>query len=56
MLEYDPLSESAYRQLMRVLARADQSSAAQITYTCPASCAVLGNLGHTQIDKEELDE
>jgi DNA-binding SARP family transcriptional activator len=28
LLEYDPLSESAYRQLMRVLARADQRSAA----------------------------
>jgi predicted ATPase/DNA-binding SARP family transcriptional activator len=35
LLEYDPLSESAYRQLMRVLARADQRSAALDTYeTC----------------------
>jgi predicted ATPase/DNA-binding SARP family transcriptional activator len=35
LLEYDPLSESAYRQLMRVLARADQRSAALDAYeTC----------------------
>jgi predicted ATPase/DNA-binding SARP family transcriptional activator len=35
MLEYDPLNESAYRQLMRVLARADQRSAALDAYeTC----------------------
>lgn len=35
LLEYDPLSESAYRQLMRVLARADQRSAALEVYeTC----------------------
>jgi DNA-binding SARP family transcriptional activator len=35
LLEYDPLSESAYRQLMRVLARADQRSAALDVYeTC----------------------
>ncbi|MCB0164871.1 MAG: hypothetical protein KDI79_11635, partial [Anaerolineae bacterium] len=34
-LEYDPLSEAAYRQLMRVLARADQRSAALDAYeTC----------------------
>lgn len=32
MLDYDPLSESAYRQLMRVLARADQRSAALEVY------------------------
>jgi predicted ATPase/DNA-binding SARP family transcriptional activator len=32
LLEYDPLSESAYRQLMRVLARADQRSAALEVY------------------------
>ncbi len=32
LLEYDPLSESAYRQLMRVLARADQRSAALDAY------------------------
>ena len=35
LLEYDPLSEAAYRQLMRVLARADQRSAALDVYeTC----------------------
>ena len=35
LLEQDPLSESAYRQLMRVLARADQRSAALDIYeTC----------------------
>src|SRR5512134_2212148 len=35
LLEYDPLSESAYRQLMRILARADQRSAALDAYeTC----------------------
>jgi predicted ATPase/DNA-binding SARP family transcriptional activator len=35
LLEYDPLSESAYRQLMRVLARADQRGAALDAYeTC----------------------
>lgn len=35
MLEYDPLSESAYRQLMQVLARADQRAAALDAYeTC----------------------
>ncbi len=35
LLEYDPLSESAYRQLMRVLGRADQRSAALDAYeTC----------------------
>ena len=35
LLEYDPLSESAYRQLMRVLAGADQRSAALDAYeTC----------------------
>ena len=35
LLEYDPLSESAYRQLMRVLARADQRSSALDAYeTC----------------------
>ncbi len=35
LLEYDPLSESAYRQLMRVLARADQRNAALNVYeTC----------------------
>jgi predicted ATPase/DNA-binding SARP family transcriptional activator len=35
LLEYDPLSESAYRQLMRVLARADRRSAALDAYeTC----------------------
>ncbi len=35
LLEYDPLSESAYRQLMRVLASADQRSAALDAYeTC----------------------
>ena len=35
LLEYDPLSEFAYRQLMRVLARADQRSAALDAYeTC----------------------
>jgi predicted ATPase/two-component SAPR family response regulator len=35
LLEYDPLSESAYRQLMRVLARADRRSAALDVYeTC----------------------
>jgi predicted ATPase/DNA-binding SARP family transcriptional activator len=35
LLEYDPLSESAYRQLMQVLARADQRSAALDAYeTC----------------------
>ena len=35
LLEIDPLSESAYRQLMRVLARADQRSAALDAYeTC----------------------
>jgi predicted ATPase/DNA-binding SARP family transcriptional activator len=35
LLQYDPLSESAYRQLMRVLARADQRSAALDAYeTC----------------------
>jgi predicted ATPase/Tfp pilus assembly protein PilF len=32
LLEYDPLNESAYRQLMRVLARADQRSAALDAY------------------------
>jgi predicted ATPase/DNA-binding SARP family transcriptional activator len=32
LLEYDPLSESAYRQLMRVLGRADQRSAALDAY------------------------
>jgi len=32
LIEYDPLSESAYRQLMRVLARADQRSAALDAY------------------------
>lgn len=32
LLEYDPLSESAYRQLMRVLAQADQRSAALDVY------------------------
>ena len=32
LLEYDPLSESAYRQLMRVLARANQRSAALDAY------------------------
>lgn len=32
LLEYDPLSESAYRQLMRVLAGADQRSAALDVY------------------------
>jgi predicted ATPase/DNA-binding SARP family transcriptional activator len=35
LLEYDSLNESAYRQLMRVLARADQRSAALDVYeTC----------------------
>ena len=35
LLGYDPLNESAYRQLMRVLARADQRSAALDVYeTC----------------------
>ena len=35
LLQYDPLSESAYRQLMRVLAGADQRSAALDAYeTC----------------------
>ena len=35
LLEYDPLNESAYRQLMRVLARGDQRSAALDAYeTC----------------------
>lgn len=35
LLEYDPLNESAYRQLMRVLARTDQRSAALDVYeTC----------------------
>jgi hypothetical protein len=35
LLEYDPLREAAYRQLMRVLARADQRSAALDVYeTC----------------------
>mgnify|MGYP001300118162 CR=1 FL=1 len=35
ILAYDPLREAAYRQLMRVLARADQRSAALDTYeTC----------------------
>ncbi|MBZ0292556.1 MAG: hypothetical protein K8L99_08300 [Anaerolineae bacterium] len=35
LLEYDPLSETAYRQLMRVLAGADQRSAALEVYeTC----------------------
>ncbi len=35
LLEYDPLNESTYRQLMRVLARADQRSAALDVYeTC----------------------
>jgi len=35
LLEYDPLSEAAYRQLMRILARADQRSAALDAYeTC----------------------
>ncbi len=35
LLEYDPLSETAYRQLMRVLARADQRSTALEVYeTC----------------------
>jgi predicted ATPase len=35
LLEYDPLSETAYRHLMRVLARADQRSAALDVYeTC----------------------
>jgi predicted ATPase/DNA-binding SARP family transcriptional activator len=35
LLTYDPLSESAYRQLMRVLARGDQRSAALDVYeTC----------------------
>jgi predicted ATPase/DNA-binding SARP family transcriptional activator len=32
LIEHDPLSESAYRQLMRVLARADQRSAALEVY------------------------
>jgi len=32
LLNYDPLSESAYRQLMRVLARADQRSTALDAY------------------------
>jgi predicted ATPase/DNA-binding SARP family transcriptional activator len=32
LLEYDPLNESAYRQLMRVLARTDQRSAALDAY------------------------
>jgi predicted ATPase/DNA-binding SARP family transcriptional activator len=32
LLEYDPLNESAYRQLMRVLAHADQRSAALDAY------------------------
>jgi predicted ATPase/DNA-binding SARP family transcriptional activator len=32
LLEYDPLSESAYRHLMRVLARSDQRSAALDAY------------------------
>lgn len=32
LLAYDPLNEAAYRQLMRVLARADQRSAALDTY------------------------
>lgn len=35
LLEYDPLNEAAYRQLMRVLARADQRSTALDAYeTC----------------------
>jgi predicted ATPase/DNA-binding SARP family transcriptional activator len=35
LIEYDPLRESAYRQLMRVLGRADQRSAALEAYeTC----------------------
>ena len=35
LLEYDPLNEAAYRQLMRVLARTDQRSAALDVYeTC----------------------
>jgi predicted ATPase/DNA-binding SARP family transcriptional activator len=32
LIEYDPLNESAYRQLMRVLAQADQRSAALDVY------------------------
>jgi predicted ATPase/DNA-binding SARP family transcriptional activator len=35
LLEYDPLNESTYRQLMRILARADQRAAALHAYeTC----------------------
>ncbi len=35
LLEYDPLNESTYRQLMRILARADQRAAALDAYeTC----------------------
>ena len=41
LLEYDPLNEAAYRQLMRVLARADQRSAALNVYeTCRRVLAV----------------
>lgn len=41
LLQYDPLSESAYRQLMRVLARTDQRGAALEVYeTCRRVLAV----------------
>jgi len=41
LIQYDPLSEPAYRQLMRVLARADQRSAALEVYeTCRRVLAV----------------
>jgi predicted ATPase len=41
LLEYDPLNESAYRQLMRVLARGDQRGAALDAYeTCRRVLAI----------------
>jgi predicted ATPase/DNA-binding SARP family transcriptional activator len=48
LLEYDPLSESVYRQLMRVLARADQRSAALDAYeSCRRVLAVELGLAPT---------
>jgi DNA-binding SARP family transcriptional activator len=39
LLEYEPLRESAYRQLMRVLARADRRNAALDVYETCRRCA-----------------
>ena len=54
LLEYEPLRESAYRQLMRVLARADRRNAALDVYeTCRRMLATeLGRSEERRVGKE----